>query len=69
MSDLDQAEAFRDYGVPPADWIHIASEVMKSRKVQAEAAQVVGEQARLNYLEQTISGLQQRIDASKTQTS
>lgn len=69
VSDLDQAEAFREYGVPPADWMHIASEVLRTRRAQTEAARALADPARLNYLEQAISGLQHRIDTSKIQTS
>ena len=64
ISGLDQVEATRNYGIPAADWRHVASEVLKIRRAEYEAARALGDTVIQHALEQTIKDLQSRIEAA-----
>lgn len=64
VSDLGQREAQEQHGVPPADWLYIANEVLKIRQGEAEAASIVGNEALLADLTGKIVSLQGRIEAA-----
>lgn len=64
ISALDQVEATRDYGIPAADWRHVASQVLKIRRAEYETARASGDTVIQLAVEQTIKDLQNRIEAA-----
>lgn len=64
ISALEQAEATRDYGIPAADWQHVACEVLKIRRAEYEAARALGDAVIQHAVEQNIKDLQSRIEAA-----
>lgn len=66
ISGLDQVDATRDYGIPADDWRHVAGEVMKIRRGEAEEARASGDAVVLRVLERKIRDLQSRIEAAAT---
>jgi len=64
ISALDQVKATRDYGIPPADWRYVASEVLKIRRAEYEAARALGDTVLQHAVEQKVKDLQRRIEAA-----